>query len=57
VRDALLPDGIGERLRDVFLPDHVGKPLRAVFSGYDLIGHSIADCGLLIADLSHVLAA
>ena len=37
VRDAFLPDGIGERLRDVFLPDHVGKPLRAVFSGNDLI--------------------
>ena len=39
VRDALLLDGVGERLGDVFLADHVGETLRAVFSGYDLIGH------------------
>ena len=41
VRDALLLDGVGERLRDVLLPDDVGETLRAVFSGYDLIGHRI----------------
>ena len=38
VRDALLRDGVGERLGDVLLPDDIGEPLRAVFSGYDLIG-------------------
>jgi hypothetical protein len=39
VRDALLLDGVGERLRDVFLADDIGKPLRTVFSGDYLIGH------------------
>ena len=39
VGDALLLDGVGERLGDVFLADDVGEPLRAVLSGDDLIGH------------------
>ena len=43
VRDALLFDGVGERLRDVFLPDDIGKPLRTVFSGDYLIGHTKAN--------------
>jgi len=37
VGDALLRDGVGERLRDVFLSDNVGETLRAVFAGDDLI--------------------
>ncbi len=41
VRDALLLDGVGERLGDVFLADDVGETLRAVLSGYDLICHKI----------------
>ena len=57
VRDALLLDGVGERLGDVLLPDDVGEPLRAVFSGDDLIGHgaiydlrfTIYECEMAIA--------
>ena len=37
VGDALLPDGVGQRLRDVFLPDNVGEPLRPVLPGNDLV--------------------
>jgi hypothetical protein len=40
VRDALLRDGVGERLRDVLLPDDVGETLRAVFAGDDLVAHA-----------------
>ncbi len=39
VRDALLLDGMGERLRDVLLPDDIREALRAVFAGNDLISH------------------
>ena len=39
VGDALLGDGVGERLGDVLLADHVGETLRAIFAGDDLIGH------------------
>jgi len=37
VRDSLLRDGVGQRLRDVFLPYDIGETLRAVFSGDDLV--------------------
>ena len=43
MRNALLFDGVGERLRDVLLPNDLGEPLRAVFAGYDLIRHSGLD--------------
>jgi hypothetical protein len=39
VGDAILPDGIGERLRDVLLADHIAEALRAVFARYDLVRH------------------
>ena len=41
VRDAVLLDGVGERLRDVLLADDVGEPLRAILPGYDLIRHHV----------------
>ena len=39
VGDAVLLDGVGERLRDMLLADDIGETLRAILSGYDLIGH------------------
>jgi hypothetical protein len=48
VRDALLLDGVGERLGDVLLPDDLGEPLRAVFSGDDLIDIRFAEFGFAI---------
>ena len=39
VRDALLGDGVGERLRDVLLSDDIGETLRPVFARYDLVRH------------------
>ena len=39
VRNALLLDGIGERLRDVFLADDLGETLGPVFPGYDFVRH------------------
>ena len=39
MRDAVLLDGVRERLGDVLLADDVGETLRPIFSGYDLIGH------------------
>jgi hypothetical protein len=38
--DAILLDGVAQRLGDVFLPDHIAEPLRPVFSSYDLIRHA-----------------
>jgi hypothetical protein len=35
--NAILRDGIGQRLRDVLLANHIFKPLWPIFSGYDLI--------------------
>ena len=43
MRDALLLDGVGQRLRDVLLPDDVAEALRAIFAGDDLIRHRIYD--------------
>jgi hypothetical protein len=41
VGNALLLDGVRQRLRDVFLTDDVSEALRAILSGDDLIGHGI----------------
>src|SRR5207249_3635789 len=47
VRDAVLLDGVAERLSDMLLPHHVAEALRPVFSGYYLIRHkSNSGCGL-----------
>ncbi len=43
VRNAVLFDGVGERVGDVLLTNDVLKPLRAVFAGDDLIGHDDLD--------------
>ena len=40
MRDALLRDGVGERLRDVLLTDNVGETLRTILAGDDLIAHN-----------------
>ena len=37
VRDAVLPDGIGERRPDVFLSDQLGEGLGPVLAGDDLV--------------------
>ena len=37
VGDALLRDGVGQRLGDVLLADDIGESLRAVFARYDLV--------------------
>ena len=37
VCDALLRDGVAERLGDVLLADDIGEALRAIFAGNDLI--------------------
>jgi hypothetical protein len=39
MRNAVLLDGVAERVSDVLLPDDIGEPLRAIFSGDYLIGH------------------
>ena len=50
VGDAVLLDGVGQRLRDVLLADDIGEALRPIFSSYDLIRHAmrftitISDC-------------
>ena len=35
--DAVLGDGVAQRLRDVLLADDILEPLRAVFARYDLV--------------------
>ena len=39
VGDALLLDGVGQRLGDVFLAHHIAEALRPILPGYDLIAH------------------
>ena len=43
VRNPLLLDRAGQRLRDVFLPHHVPEELRAIFASDDLITHTTAN--------------
>ena len=43
VRDAVLRDGVGERLGDVLLADDIREPLRAIFAGDDLVTHVNAE--------------
>jgi len=42
--DAVLLNGVGERLGDVLLADDIRKCLRAIFSGYYLITHLKEEC-------------
>ena len=46
VRDAVLADGVDERLRDVLLAHDVAEPLRPIFSRDDLIAHLSAERGV-----------
>ena len=39
MRDAVLLDRVGERLRDVLLAHHIAEPLWPIFERYNLIGH------------------
>jgi len=48
--NALLLNGMGQRLRDMFLADDVAEALRTVLACYDLITHLSAEFGMRSAE-------
>ena len=48
--NALLLDGMGQRLRDVLLPHHVLKALRPILASYYLVTHVNAEFGVPSAE-------